>query len=182
MIILKSLRNAKTSNLSLQIYQTAPSLDNKKYNDIILNSLFTKKRRKIEMTATGWFVLAVLGWIVCGFVGTFIEKGFWKRFYYEHTYVGWDSGNTALMAFIFLLGPFGVVSASISSLSDYGKIHIAISIPDEIREPTKEWQLRREATKMEIQGLDANKIYAQIREIKQTKAQKAKESANKIFI
>lgn len=127
-------------------------------------------------------VLAVLGWIVCGFVGASIEKGVWKRFYYEYAYVGWDIENTALVAFTFLLGPFGVVSASISSLLDYGKIHIAISIPDEIREPTKEWQLRREATKMEIQGLDANKIYAQIREIKQTKAQKAKESANKIFI
>ena len=134
---------------------------------------------------TKWIVLAVIGWIICGFVAAFIERGFWKRFYYEHTYVGWDRGNTSLMALFFILGPIGIITASISSLLCCGKIHMATHIPDEIREPTKELQLLHTAIQMQTEGSDpdrVHKLYAEIDRIEKEKSQKANELRKRVFI
>ncbi len=134
---------------------------------------------------TKWIVLAVIGWIICGFVAALIERGFWKRFYYEHTYVGWDRGNTSLMALFFILGPIGIITASISSLEGCGKIHIATHIPDEIRKPTRESQLLREAREMQREKSDPDRVHklcAEIDRIEKEKSQKANELRKCVFI
>ena len=134
---------------------------------------------------TGWIIFASsLGWILCGFLGVLIEIGFWKRFYYESSFVGWNTTNNFLATLIFIIGPIGLLSVIILSLSEYRKIHMAIYIPNEIRAPTKELQLLNMVTQMIAEG-DFSRveiINAEINELMKKKAKKAKELRKRVFI
>jgi len=130
------------------------------------------------------FVL--LGWIAFGYLGVLVTIGYWKRFYYEHPYVGWEmaGGDTWLTALTFITGPIGFLIAIIASLSDYGKIHLAIYIPNEIRAPTKELQLLSMVTQMITEGdfSRVGDIHAEIDELKEKKAKKAEKLKKRVFI
>ena len=129
---------------------------------------------------------ALLGWIAFGYLGVLVTIGYWKRFYYEHPYVGWETAgiNTLLTALIFITGPIGFLIAIIESLSDYGKIHVAIHIPNEIRAPTKESQLLDMATQMIAEGdfSRVEDINVEIDELRGEKAKKAEELKKRVFI
>ena len=91
---------------------------------------------------TGWLMVTLIVlWVATGFLAVLIDRGSWKRFYYEHAYVGWSTGDYFLELFIFLTGLSGLLTILIYTLTEYGKIHLAFTIPKEIRHPTRESKL-----------------------------------------
>ena len=128
-----------------------------------------------------FIVTAVVCWLEIGFLGALMYRGYWKRFYYEHAYVGWGWEDTSLELFIFLTGPIGLLVVITMSLVEYKKIHLAFTIPEEIRHPTEEKNLL-DRIKESLDIETSTTLLTEINWLENRKRKVARQLAKRVFI